>query len=199
MKALINVCAQAGGVLLFIFLFGGVILSLMWLGTVVETSSVAMAQDPVTDTVVITDTVLEFESPVPDPIPEDPLPSPDAPPLSEALARLIVHLGETLTGVAIAVLGVVQVYAVSFVRRMFPNDEKTATKINGGIAQIVAALTSIATALIAFGVAYAIGLVGSIDVLSLLQLASLAFVGGFGVHKLNKWSSIARDLKTVSF
>ncbi len=140
------------------------------------------------------------ETPVPDvpvdPLPDDPIPIP--PTLLGLLVQLIEEGAGWLTGMVLLGLGISQKWLVSFIRKLFPNNEKTATKINGGVAELVAGATSIATALIAFGVVWATGLVSSLDVVSLLELAGITYVSGFGTHKLNKLSSIAKALKASS-
>jgi hypothetical protein len=133
------------------------------------------------------------EAPPEPPVPPDPVPIP--PTLLELILKVIQELGAWLTGIILLVLGSLEKEAVSWTRRRFPNDDKTATKINGGLAKVFAGLTAIVVALIAWGVAFAGGYVGGFDLGSILTLAGVLFGSGEGMHKFGKLSTIARASK----
>lgn len=155
-------------------------------------SGVTYAQDT---SPVATPTV---EAPQP-PAPPDDEPVPIPPTLLELIIKLITEGGVQLVAVVGIVVGIAEKEVVSFVRRRFPNHKGTATRINGGIAQIAAAVTAIAAALITFGVTWFTGYVSSADfLLGLAGLATGIFASGWTVHKADKVSSIARGLKLLT-
>lgn len=147
---------------------------------------------------------LAQESPVPTPTavvgeppaPPDPVPIP--PTLLELIKQLFTEVAGWLTGLVLLGLGIAQKWLVTNVRKWFANDKGTATKINGGVAELVAALTSIGTALIAFVLTWAIGFVSGLDVVSLLELAGVTYLSGFGVHKVYKVGRKDRVLKATA-
>jgi hypothetical protein len=143
-----------------------------------------------TDSPVITPTV--EVPPVPPDLPDDPIPIP--PTLLELILELIQELGTWLTGILLGVIGISQKWVVSFVRRRFPNDDKSATRINGGVAEVFAGLTAIVLALITWGITFASGYASNLDLGSLVTLASVIFGSGYGMHKVNKLSTIAKAL-----
>lgn len=162
--------------------------------TVVGTTQFAFAQTPDPfDSPVPPPTVGPVPTTAPDPSPD---PDPEQPPLSEVLRQLIEALGQNGIVVVTTIIGTAQTYLVSQVRRWFPNDEKTATALNGGIAQVAAGLTAIASAGILWLVAFLAGQVGALDIAGLLELAGFVWFGGFGIHKLNKVSPLASAAKT---
>lgn len=135
-----------------------------------------------------------IETPAIEPAPEEPPvePVPIPPTLLELVLKLLEEGSGWLTGVVLTLIGIAQKWSVSNVRRWFPNDEGTATKINGGVAELFSGLTAVALALIAWGVTYLTGYVQGFDLAGLLALAGVFFGSGWTVHKANKVSSMAR-------
>lgn len=133
---------------------------------------------------------------VPPPIPPDPVPIP--PTLLELLLQLIREFGGWLTGLIAIAVGVANKWSTSLSRRLFPNDDRSATRINKGMAEVFAGLSAVALTLIAWGVTYASGLVSGLDLASLLTIATAIFGSGWTAHKVNKTSKIARVFKLVA-
>lgn len=143
----------------------------------------------------------QTESPVETPAPQPPAPpdepTPIPPTLLELILEVIKELGGWLTGILLGVIGIAQKEAVSWVRRRFPNDKKTATTINGGVAQVFAGLTAVVLALIAWGVTFATGYVSSFDLGGLVVLAGTLFGAGYTVHKTDKLGKLTRFVKLL--
>lgn len=145
------------------------------------------------DTSPVETPTLEAPQPPGEPPTEPPTePVPIPPTLLELVLKLLEEGAGWLTGVILTLIGVAQKWSVSNVRRWFPNDKGTATKINGGIAEIFSGLTAVALALIGWGVAWLTGYVQGFDLMGLLTLAGVVFGSGWTVHKVNKVSSMAR-------
>lgn len=141
---------------------------------------------------VVTST-LESPVPVPD---TEPTPIPET--LLQLILELVNELGGWLTGALLGVIGIAHKGAVSWVRRRFPNDEGTATKINGGVAQIFSGLTAIVLALITFGIAFVTNYATSLDLGSLIALAGTFWTTGYTVHKADKLGKIARGFALLA-
>lgn len=141
------------------------------------------------------------ETPVVEPAPEEEPPAeptPIPPTMLELILEMIQELGGWLTGLITISVAALQKGSVSRVRSWFPNDEKTATRINGGMAQIFAGITAVALTLVGFGVTWLTGYVSSVDVLSIVALATALFGGGELMHKAGKLSKFARLLTVMT-
>lgn len=146
------------------------------------------------------------DSPVPTPTPVVVEPPPDVPPdpvpipptLLELIVKLLTEGAAWLSAIIVGLFSIWQKYSVSFVRKRFPNAKGDATRINGGIAQLFAGLTAIVLALITWSLTYLTGFVGSFDIAGLLTLAGSIFIGGYGIHKVDKLSSIAKAFKLIA-